>query len=150
MMRMAISESDNILVRLGIPYHVTKSISELANGSKVVDDNCSKLIQNIIHAHCNPFKIAESFLHRHVADTVLTMSPLRYSSEDASIRKERGLEPLNDPLLMKDGKIKSNFDGVVGYINASTTMTKLLKLLIMIYQQLVAQIEYSLQTYIFH
>ena len=115
MMRIATSESDNILV----PYHVTKSLSELANGSKVVDENCSKLIQNIIHAHCNPFKIAESFLHRHVADTVLTMSPLRYSSEDSSIRKERGLQPLNDPLLMKDGGIQSNYNAVAGYINSS-------------------------------
>ena len=85
-----ISEKDNADVAFynGIPYFVTKSISELAaNNSKILDQPCIELIQKVIHAHNDPFKCIEKFQNRKVADNVLTMSPLRYLSADGDICK---------------------------------------------------------------
>lgn len=58
----------------GIPYYVTKSISELAaRNSNILDQSCIELIQRVIHAQNDPFNSVEEFQNRKVADNVLTM-----------------------------------------------------------------------------
>lgn len=58
-----------------------------------MDQKCCDLIRAIDHSQ------DEGIRRRQIADNMMTMSPLRYSNEDASVRSERGLASLPDPFL---------------------------------------------------
>jgi hypothetical protein len=106
-----------------IPYYVTKSFHELAQYNDLLsDDNC-EMMQKIIHAQNDPFKSADSFQIRKVADNVLTMSPLRYLDADTDLRSERELEPVPELFSFTDLAISkrwSDFDVTKKFISDSS------------------------------
>jgi len=120
---MANMESEPVQTHQGVPYYVTRSIYELSEGSKVLGLEECRSIQKIIHAQNDPFRSADPFQARKVADNVLTMSPLRYPEADGDLRSARGLQPLSDPFFHdKDGKWSNN-DAIRAYIEESLSRT---------------------------